>query len=212
MKPAKPTAPNGDFPEAGDATSAATIKEIASHVEAIINLLGEDCTREGLVKTPMRAARALHFLTRGYRQNIDEVINGAVFATESNGMVSVDDIEFYSMCEHHILPFFGTISIGYMPSGHVLGISKLGRIVDYHARRLQLQERLTRSVAQEVAREAGTTDVIVMCRAAHMCMRMRGVQKERSETVTVETLGRFATDPSLRMQFFATARGANLLG
>lgn len=194
-------AAEGDF--TAPAEASATISEIASHVEAIIRLLGEDPTREGLVKTPMRAARALHFLTQGYRMNADEVVNGAVFTSESNGMVIVRDIEFYSMCEHHILPFYGKVSIGYMPRGKVLGLSKFGRLVNLHARRLQLQERLTRGIAEEIAAAASTPDVIVMCEAAHMCMKMRGVEKELSETVTIEALGRFDTDASLRTQFFS---------
>ena len=195
------TSPESDFVAPDEASS--TIKEISSHIEAIIRLLGEDPTREGLIKTPMRAARALHFLTDGYRMDPDMVVNGAVFSSESTGMVIVRDIEFYSMCEHHILPFFGKISIGYLPNGKVLGLSKFGRLVNLHARRLQLQENLTTGIAAEVSRAAEAPDVIVMYEASHMCMRMRGVEKELSETITIEALGRFETDSALRAQFFA---------
>lgn len=195
------SANEGDFTVPSEASS--TIGELASHIEAIIRLLGEDPTREGLVKTPARAARALYFLTQGYRTDPVSVINGAVFTSDSNGMVIVRDIEFYSMCEHHILPFFGKISIGYIPRGKVLGLSKFGRLVNLHARRLQLQERLTRGIAEDVSRAAETPDVIVMSEASHMCMKMRGVEKELSETITVESLGRFNTDQSIRSQFFA---------
>lgn len=196
------TAPDcGDF--TAPAEASATIEEIAGHIEAIIRLLGEDPAREGLLKTPMRAARALHFLTEGYRMDPATVVNGAVFSSSSTGMVIVRDIEFYSMCEHHILPFFGKISIGYMPRGKVLGLSKFGRLVNLHARRLQLQENLTRGIAGEISRAAESPDVIVMCEAAHMCMKMRGVEKELSETVTIESLGRFSSEPALRSEFFA---------
>lgn len=179
------------------------INEIATHVRAILELLGEDPSREGLVKTPVRAAKALWHATKGYRQNEDEVVNEAVFTHEGKGMIIVRDIEFYSMCEHHVLPFFGKVSIGYLPKGKVLGLSKLARLVDLFARRLQLQERLTEEVLRSVARATGSDDVIVTCTAEHLCMKMRGVEKQDSSTMTVETSGRFATDPALVQQFFA---------
>lgn len=179
------------------------INEIATHVKAILELLGEDPSREGLVKTPVRAAKALWHATKGYRQNEDEVVNEAVFTHEGKGMIIVRDIEFYSMCEHHVLPFFGKVSIGYLPKGKVLGLSKLARLVDLFARRLQLQERLTEEVLRSVARATGSDDVIVTCTAEHLCMKMRGVEKQDSSTMTVETSGRFATDPALVQQFFA---------
>lgn len=205
MQPSNPSLSSADDFTAPE-SAATTVEAIASHIDAIIRLLGEDPSREGLVKTPMRAARALYYLTDGYRGDVDKTVNGAVFTSESDGMVVVRDIEFYSMCEHHILPFFGTVSIGYLPRGKVLGLSKFGRLVDLHARRLQLQERLTRGIAREIALAADTEDVIVYCEASHMCMRMRGVEKELSETATIETMGRFATDASLRSQFFAMLR------
>jgi len=195
---------NDDFIEPADA--GGTIDELARHIEAVIRLIGENPSREGLVKTPRRAARALYFLTQGYRMNPDDVVGGAVFTSEASGMVVVRDIEFYSMCEHHILPFFGTVSIGYIPRGRVLGLSKFGRLVNLFARRLQLQERLTAELAAEIARVTGSDDVIVRCEASHLCMRMRGVEKELSETVTIEPLGRYASESSLRTEFLSLLR------
>lgn len=178
------------------------VNEIAAHMKAILELLGEDPSREGLVKTPVRAAKALWHATKGYRQTEAEVVNDAVFTHDGKGMIIVRDIEFYSMCEHHVLPFFGKVSVGYLPHGRVLGLSKLARLVDLYARRLQLQERLTEEVLRAVARATGSDDVIVACTAEHLCMKMRGVEKQDSSTTTVETSGRFASDPSLRQQFF----------
>lgn len=177
------------------------VKELAAHYEAIIRLIGEDTSREGLVKTPMRAAKALYYATKGYRQEVDDVVNGAVFTHEGTGMIIVKDIEFYSFCEHHVLPFFGKISIGYLPDGKMLGLSKLARIVDVFARRLQVQERLTGEVVSEVARVVGAKGVIARCEAQHLCMKMRGVEKQDSSTVTVEAVGAFADDASLRAEF-----------
>ncbi len=178
------------------------VNEIATHIKAILELLGEDPSREGLVKTPIRAAKALWHATKGYRQSETEVVNDAVFTHEGKGMIIVRDIEFYSMCEHHVLPFFGKISIGYLPHGKVLGLSKLARLVDLFARRLQLQERLTEEVLRAIVRATGSDDVIVACTAEHLCMKMRGVEKQDSSTMTVETSGRFTSDASLRQQFF----------
>lgn len=180
-----------------------TEQQLASHIEAIIRLLGEDPTREGLVKTPVRAARALQFLTKGYRQNPEDIINGALFTTTASGMVIVRDIEFYSMCEHHILPFFGRVTIGYIPRGKVLGLSKLPRLVDFHARRLQLQERLTSDIAAEISLAASTPDVIVTTRAQHLCMMMRGVEKQHTDTLSIATIGRFDAEPALRAEFLS---------
>lgn len=177
------------------------INEIAEHYRAILELIGEDPGREGLVKTPLRAAKALWHVTKGYRQNETDVINGALFTHAGSGMIVVRDIEFYSMCEHHVLPFFGRVSIGYIPRGKVLGLSKLARLVDLYARRLQLQERLTAEVLSAICRATGSPDVIVTCTAEHLCMKMRGVEKQDSSATTVETSGAFATDPSLRQQF-----------
>lgn len=178
-----------------------TIRQIASHYAEIIRLLGEDTDREGLVKTPMRAARALAYCTRGYRQDPDEIINGAIFSHEGSRMVIVRDIEFYSLCEHHILPFYGRMSVGYVPGGKTIGLSKLARLVDYYARRLQVQERLTAQICALLMDKLSAKGVMVMCEGEHLCMKMRGVGKQLSETVTCETAGVFDTDPTLREEF-----------
>ncbi|MDE5919408.1 MAG: GTP cyclohydrolase I FolE [Duncaniella sp.] len=179
-----------------------TLREIAGHYAEIIRLLGEDTSREGLIKTPMRAAKAMAYVTRGYRQDADTIINGAIFTHEGSKMVVVKDIEFYSLCEHHILPFFGRISIGYIPNGKTIGISKLARLVDFYARRLQVQERLTKQVCDIIAEKLGATGVIVVCTADHLCMKMRGVEKQQAATSTIETFGLFADKPELRADFF----------
>lgn len=179
-----------------------TLREIAGHYAEIIRLLGENTSREGLIKTPMRAAKAMAYVTRGYRQDADTIINGAIFTHEGSKMVVVKDIEFYSLCEHHILPFFGRISIGYIPNGKTIGISKLARLVDFYARRLQVQERLTKQVCDIIAEKLGATGVIVVCTADHLCMKMRGVEKQQAATSTIETFGLFADKPELRADFF----------
>lgn len=173
-------------------TQEEKIDAIAEHYKAILQLIGEDPHREGLLKTPRRAAKALLHATQGYSQDADDIVNGALFSHPGTGVVSVDDIEFYSMCEHHILPFFGTVSIAYIPHGKILGLSKLARIVDMYARRLQVQERMTWEIAQAVSRVAQTPDVKVEIKAGHLCMKMRGVEKQQSVTRTVEVLGTFS--------------------
>ena len=182
------------------------VAEIAAHYEAILRLVGEDPTREGLVKTPVRAAKALLDVTSGYRTDPLAVARQAVFEHAGSRMVIVKDIEFYSLCEHHILPFFGKVSIGYIPDGKMIGLSKLARIVECFARRLQVQERLTDEICQAVARVLPTDGVMVSISGEHLCMKMRGVEKQDSATVTIATSGRFATDPSLRAEFLAAIR------
>lgn len=182
--------------------SEETIKEIAGHYEAIIRLLGEDVNREGLKKTPMRAAKALAYVTRGYRQNADAIINEAIFSHEGSRMVIVKDIEFYSLCEHHILPFFGKVSVGYIPNGKTIGLSKLARLVDFYARRLQVQERMTAQICRIVEEKLDAKGVIVVCTGEHLCMKMRGVEKQCSETVTIESSGLFEQSAALRDEFF----------
>lgn len=178
------------------------IEKIASDIKEIIELLGEDPSREGLLKTPVRAAKALWFLTSGYRCEPASVVREALFDHEGSRLVIVKDIEFYSMCEHHILPFFGKVSIGYVPSGKIVGLSKLARIVNVFARRLQVQERLTAELCDEIRRATGAAGVMVVCNAQHMCMKMRGVEKQDSSTSTVEYNGCFADNASLRQEFF----------
>lgn len=182
-------------------TAEERIERIASHISEIIELLGEDGSREGIVKTPVRAAKALWFLTSGYRTKPEDVMQQALFAHDGSQMIVVRDIEFYSLCEHHILPFFGTISVGYLPNGKIIGLSKLARCVEVFARRLQVQERLTAELCREVERELGADGVMVVCRARHLCMQMRGVEKQNATTVTTHAEGRFATDAGLRAEF-----------
>lgn len=177
------------------------IDKIALHIEEIIKLMGEDPSREGLVKTPMRSAKALYHLTSGYRASSDDVVGEALFTHEGSQIVTVKDIEFYSMCEHHILPFFGKVTIGYIPDGKIVGLSKVARLVDLFARRLQVQERLTSQLCSEVARIVGAKGVIVVCNAQHLCMKMRGVEKQDSSTTTIDYVGAFADDPALRSEF-----------
>ncbi len=177
------------------------VGEIASHYEAILRLVGEDPQREGLLKTPVRAAKALLDITSGYRHDPLAIARQAVFEHAGSRMVIVRDIEFYSMCEHHILPFFGKVSVGYIPDGKMFGLSKLARIVDNFARRLQVQERLTAQVCALLSEAMPTKGVIVSCTAEHLCMKMRGVEKQDSATTTYDYNGLFETDASLRMEF-----------
>lgn len=183
-------------------TQQERVEEIASHIEAILRLVGEDPSREGLLKTPERSAKALCHLTSGYSQDATATMKQAIFEYSGSKMVIVKDIEFYSLCEHHILPFFGKVSIGYMPKGEMVGLSKLARVVNVYARRLQVQERLTEQLASEVSRSLDNDGVIVVCNAQHLCMKMRGVEKQDSTTTTVEYTGKFASDYKLREEFF----------
>lgn len=179
------------------------VEEIASHYREILRLIGEDPDREGLVKTPMRAAKAIYDITAGYRQDPEEIASQAIFEHSGSRIVIVKDIEFYSMCEHHILPFFGKIAVGYLPKGKMIGLSKLARIVDCFAKRLQVQERLTAQVCQLLSDTLPNNGVIVACEAGHLCMKMRGVEKQESTTVTYDYTGKFETDPELRKEFLS---------
>ncbi|WP_407405514.1 GTP cyclohydrolase I FolE [Sodaliphilus sp.] len=178
------------------------LEQIAEHFRAIIELLGEDPNREGLVKTPMRAAKAMLENTRGYNLNATDIVRSAIFEHPGSQMVVVKDVEFYSLCEHHILPFFGTVSVGYIPDGEIVGLSKVGRIVDVFSRRLQVQERLTREICCELAQSLSAKGVIVVCEAQHLCMKMRGVEKQSSTTVTMHYTGAFE-QVEYRNEFFA---------
>ena len=178
-------------------------------VREIIEALGEDAEREGLLKTPERVAKAMAFLTSGYRTDLATVINEAIFTQTTNSMVIVKNIEVYSLCEHHMLPFFGRCHIGYIPTGRVFGVSKLARLVDMYARRLQLQERLTEQISQAVHDSIDARGVGVMIEARHLCMMMRGVEKQNSEMVTSSVLGTFRESQATRKEFLALigARG-----
>lgn len=170
-------------------------------VRGIIEAIGEDPEREGLKRTPMRVAKAMKFLTAGYEQSVEEVVNGAIFHEDHNEMVICRDIDFFSMCEHHMLPFFGRAHVAYIPNGKVIGLSKLARIVDIFARRLQVQERLNKQVAQTVDSILAPQGVAVVMEASHLCMMMRGVQKQNSKTVTSCMLGVFEESHRTREEF-----------
>ncbi|MDE6301377.1 MAG: GTP cyclohydrolase I FolE [Muribaculaceae bacterium] len=184
--------------ELSNFTEEQRTEKIAAHLAEIITLLGEDVSRPGLLKTPVRAAKALMYATQGYRQDAQETLRSAMFDHDGSGLVMVRDIEFYSMCEHHILPFFGTISVSYLPQGRIVGLSKLARVVDICARKLQVQERLTAEVARAVAEATEARGVLVVARANHLCMKMRGVEKQDSTTTTIEYNGVFDSDTALR--------------
>lgn len=175
--------------------------KIASHYAEIMSALGEDLSRDGIVKTPMRAARAIQFLTEGYHQTLDDVINNAVFDSDNDQMVICKDIEFYSLCEHHMLPFIGRCHIAYLPKGKVIGLSKLARITNMYARRLQIQENLTQQIAVAVESATDARGVGVVVEAKHMCMMMRGVQKQSSMMQTSMMLGTFRKDERTRSEF-----------
>ncbi len=178
-------------------------KKIAQLVRELLVELGEDPEREGLKKTPMRVAKAMTFLTQGYRQQLKKVVNGAYFTSGTNHMVILKDIELYSLCEHHMLPFYGKCAIGYISRGKVLGVSKLARIVDMFARRLQIQERMTEEIANAIMAEARAEGVGVVIKARHLCMMMRGVEKQNSEMTTSAVLGSFRSDEKVRQEFLS---------
>lgn len=167
----------------------------------ILQLIGEDLERDGLRDTPKRAAKAMAFLTRGYQQSITEVVNGAIFESDTDEMVIVKNIELYSLCEHHLLPFIGKCHVGYLPQGKVIGLSKVARIVDMYARRLQIQEGLTKQIADTIQQVIGGGGVGVIIEAEHLCMKMRGVEKQNSQMTTSVMLGRFRRDINTRHEF-----------
>jgi GTP cyclohydrolase IA len=178
-------------------------EKMARLVHGLLTEIGEDPAREGLVDTPKRVAKAMTFLTSGYHTDLEQVINGALFTQETSSMVIVKDIEVYSLCEHHMLPFFGRCHIGYIPNGKVFGVSKLARLVDMYARRLQLQERLTEQISQVVMSTIDAKGVGVMIEARHLCMMMRGVEKQNSTMVTSSVLGVFRDSVATREEFLA---------
>ncbi len=172
-------------------------------VETILKEVGEDPSREGLVRTPQRVAKSLRYLTGGYQRDVHAEINGAIFQSHNKEMVLVRDIDFYSMCEHHMLPFFGRAHVAYIPDGKIIGLSKLARIVDIFARRLQVQELLTTQVAECLQESLSPKGVGVVMQAQHLCMMMRGVQKQNSQTITSEMLGDFRDNQATRTEFLS---------
>ena len=170
---------------------------------SILDQIGENPKREGLLDTPSRAARAMEFLTRGYNQTLEQVVNNALFDSNTSEMIVVQDIELYSMCEHHMLPFIGKCHVAYVPTGKVLGLSKVARIVDMYARRLQIQENLTKEIAEAIEGVTGASGVGVIIEAQHMCMMMRGVEKQNSIMKTSVMLGSFRDQPATRTEFLS---------
>jgi GTP cyclohydrolase I len=179
---------------------------IASHLKAVLSALGEDPDRDGLRSTPQRAEEALRFLTSGYTADIQKVVNGALFEVKYDEMVIVKDIEFFSMCEHHMLPFYGKIHVAYLPAKRVIGLSKIPRLVDVFARRLQIQERLTQQLAETLQGLVNPRGVGVICEARHFCMMMRGVEKQHSGAVTSAMLGAFRENKETRDEFLSLVR------
>jgi GTP cyclohydrolase IA len=171
------------------------------HFKKIIEGIGENPNREGLVKTPERAAKAFDFMMQGYKKDLKTIVNEAIFTSDNDEMVIVKDIEMYSMCEHHLLPFFGKAHVGYLPNGKIIGLSKIARIVDMYARRLQVQENLTQQIAKAVLEVTGASGVGVVIEAKHLCMMMRGVEKQNSIMKTSCQLGSFRTNEATRKEF-----------
>ena len=178
-------------------------EKLSKLTKSLIETIGEDPNREGLIKTPLRVAKAWTYFSQGYSSNLDEVINGAIFNEECSDMVVVRDIEFYSMCEHHMIPFFGRAHVGYLPSGKVIGLSKIPRIVDMYARRLQVQERLTHQVATTLNKVLDPVGVAVVMEGRHLCMQMRGVAKQNSLASTSAMLGQFRKSSETRAEFLS---------
>ena len=177
--------------------------KMQEYFRKLIETIGEDPNREGLVKTPERAAKAFEFITQGYQKNVDEIVNGAIFTSDTDEMVIVKDIEMYSMCEHHLLPFFGKAHVGYIPNGKIIGLSKIARIVDMYARRLQVQENLTKEIATTIQEVTGALGVGVLIEAKHLCMMMRGVEKQNSMMKTSCLLGAFRNSEGTRKEFLS---------
>lgn len=180
-------------------------KEFEKLIRRELELIGEDPERDGLLKTPSRVARAMEFLTQGYASSAEEVVGKGIFKEEHDNMIMVRDIELYSLCEHHMLPFFGKAHVAYIPNGKIVGLSKIPRIVDVYARRLQVQERLTEQIAEGLCRVLNPSGVGVVIEAYHLCMMMRGVEKQNSKTITSALRGAFREDPKTRDEFLRLA-------
>ena len=199
-----------DLPDDNELPESEGSREFESLVHRELQLLGEDPQREGLIRTPARVARAMKFLTQGYSSSPQEVVGNGIFAEEHDNMIMVRDIELYSMCEHHMLPFFGKAHVAYIPNGRIVGLSKIPRIVDVFARRLQVQERLTEEIAEGLCSVLHPSGVGVVIEAYHLCMMMRGVQKQNSKTITSALRGVFREDPKTRDEFLRLAHSSNV--
>ncbi|EGW09436.1 GTP cyclohydrolase 1 [Cricetulus griseus] len=208
--PEAKSAPSADAWKAGrprsEEDNELNLPNLAAAYSSILRSLGEDPQRQGLLKTPWRAATAMQFFTKGYQETISDVLNDAIFDEDHDEMVIVKDIDMFSMCEHHLVPFVGRVHIGYLPNKQVLGLSKLARIVEIYSRRLQVQERLTKQIAVAITEALQPAGVGVVIEATHMCMVMRGVQKMNSKTVTSTMLGVFREDPKTREEFLTLIR------
>jgi GTP cyclohydrolase IA len=186
--------------------SVDAIDSLTVSVSNILTAIGEDTGREGLARTPSRVAKAYEYLTSGYRMNLDEILNEAIFSDTNNGMVIARDIELYSLCEHHLLPFYGKVHVGYIPNSKIIGLSKIPRIVEMFARRLQVQERLTSQIQETLTEVLEPQGVAVVIESRHMCMMMRGVEKQNSEVTTSSMSGVFHTNEKTRMEFLSLIR------
>lgn len=185
-----------------------TQENIESAYRDVLTFVGEDPDREGLLRTPHRVAESMKFLTRGYDQNVETLLNGAIFHEAYDDMVVVKDIEFFSLCEHHLLPFFGKVHVGYIPNGKIVGLSKIPRLVDMFARRLQVQERLTTQIAEALEEALEPQGVAVVVEGQHLCMLMRGVQKQNASMITSHMMGAFRSDRATRAEFMAFTQSA----
>jgi GTP cyclohydrolase IA len=192
-----------------DSPDGERLEQLGDIVRRELELIGEDPERDGLLRTPERVARSLSFLTAGYNQSAREVVGAGLFAESHQNMIMVRDIELYSMCEHHMLPFFGKAHVAYIPDGKIMGLSKIPRIVDVFARRLQVQERLTEQIAEAICEVLHPRGVGVVIEASHLCMMMRGVQKQNSRTITSALRGLFRSDPRTRDEFLRLAHSSN---
>lgn len=184
----------------------ASVEQMSSHYSEVLSGLGEDLAREGLVDTPTRAVKALKYLTRGYSMDLDEIVNNALFSSDNDEMVLLKDVELYSLCEHHVLPVIGKAHVAYLPNGRVIGLSKIARIVDMFAARLQIQENMTRQIAEALMGVTGARGVGVVIEAKHMCMTMRGIEKQHSSMTTSVMLGAFREDLRTREEFLDLIR------
>ena len=199
--------PRETAPQNGHRIVCPSQETIEAHYRDILAFVGEDPEREGLLRTPHRVVEALKYLTQGYTQDVETLLNGAIFHEDYDDMVVVKDIEFYSQCEHHLLPFYGKAHVAYIPNGKIVGLSKIPRLVDMFSRRLQVQERLTTQIAEALEEALQPRGVAVVLEGAHMCMLMRGVQKQSATMITSHVMGAFRTDRATRQEFMALVKG-----